>query len=158
VRWTEIGKRSLDDCLTDAFGIATDDCDGVFLSADIDACDPGHASEPGRLSREVCHRASCSTPRRMCMAAGPSGSTSSRCRPYDHAAITAALANRVVLEALIERPRLAAAAATAGPVSTSARDKDLDGSLRTGGVPEPPISDSTATCKYAPDRVCPGVK
>jgi agmatinase len=43
------------DCLTEAFGIATDDCDGVFLSVDIDVCDPGHAPgtgtpEPGGLT------------------------------------------------------------------------------------------------------------
>jgi agmatinase len=48
---TEIVQRGLRECLTEAFSIATDDCDGVFLSV-------------------------------------------------DHANITAALANRVVLEAL----------------------------------------------------------
>ena len=42
-------------CLTEAFAIAMDDCDGVFLSVDIDVCDPGHAPgtgtpEPGGLS------------------------------------------------------------------------------------------------------------
>src|SRR3982750_3123123 len=40
---------------TEAFGIATDDGDGVFLSVDIDVCDPGHAPgtgtpEPGGLT------------------------------------------------------------------------------------------------------------
>ncbi len=41
---TEIGARGLTECLTEAFGIAMDDCDGVFLSVDIDVChDPGHA-------------------------------------------------------------------------------------------------------------------
>jgi agmatinase len=34
----------------EAFGIAVDDCDGVFLSVDIDVCDPGHA--PGTGTRE----------------------------------------------------------------------------------------------------------
>jgi agmatinase len=52
---TEIGARGLTECLTEAFGIAMDDCDGVFLSVDIDVCDPGHAPgtgtpEPGGLT------------------------------------------------------------------------------------------------------------
>ena len=52
---TEIVHRGLDDCLTEAFAIATDECDGVFLSVDIDVCDPGHAPgtgtpEPGGLT------------------------------------------------------------------------------------------------------------
>jgi agmatinase len=44
---TEIGSRGLDECLTEAFSIATDECDGVFLSVDIDVCDPGHAPGTG---------------------------------------------------------------------------------------------------------------
>ena len=52
---TEIGHRGLDVCLTEAFATATDECEGVFLSVDIDVCDPGHAPgtgtpEPGGLS------------------------------------------------------------------------------------------------------------
>ncbi|MDT4944119.1 MAG: guanidinobutyrase, partial [Pseudonocardiales bacterium] len=52
---SEIGVRGLQECLTEAFGIAMDDCDGVFLSVDIDVCDPGHAPgtgtpEPGGLT------------------------------------------------------------------------------------------------------------
>ena len=52
---TEIGRRGLDACLTEAAAIAVDDCDGVFLSVDIDVCDPGHAPgtgtpEPGGLT------------------------------------------------------------------------------------------------------------
>jgi agmatinase len=43
---TEIGHRGLDACLTEAAGIATDECEGVFLSVDIDVCDPGHAPFP----------------------------------------------------------------------------------------------------------------
>ena len=67
---TEIVARGLDECLTEAFAIATDDCDGVFLSVDIDVCDPGHAPgtgtpEPGGLTarqlldavRRICLRA-----------------------------------------------------------------------------------------------------
>ena len=45
---TEIGARGLRECLTEAFGVATDDCEGVFLSVDIDVCDPGHAPGTGR--------------------------------------------------------------------------------------------------------------
>ena len=99
---TEIVHRGLDECLTEAFVIAMDDCDGVFLSVDIDVCDPGTLRAPARPSRAGSPPASCSTPY--------AGSASS-CRssaidvvevspPYDHADITAALANRVVLEAL----------------------------------------------------------
>jgi len=52
---TEIGKRGLEECLDEAFEIALDECDAVFLSVDIDVCDPGHAPgtgtpEPGGLS------------------------------------------------------------------------------------------------------------
>ena len=52
---TEIVHRGLQECLSEAFTIATDECDGVFLSVDIDVCDPGHAPgtgtpEPGGLS------------------------------------------------------------------------------------------------------------
>src|SRR4249919_3194787 len=52
---TEIGVRGIDDCLDEAFAIAVDDCDGVFLSVDIDVADPGHAPgtgtpEPGGLT------------------------------------------------------------------------------------------------------------
>src|SRR6201995_295931 len=52
---TEIVERGLPECLTEAFAIATDDCDGGFLSVDIDVCDPAHAPgtgtpEPGGLS------------------------------------------------------------------------------------------------------------
>ena len=75
----------------------------MFLSVDIDVCDPGHAPgtgtpEPGGLSaRAAARRGPPDLPR----AAGRRAWTSSRWRPpYDHADITAALANRVVLEAL----------------------------------------------------------
>ena len=58
---TEIVARGLDDCLTEAFEIALDDCDGVFLSVDVDVCDPGHAPgtgtpEPGGLSARAAAR------------------------------------------------------------------------------------------------------
>ncbi len=58
---TEIGKRGLDACLDEAFEIALDECDAVFLSVDIDVCDPGHAPgtgtpEPGGLSSRAAAR------------------------------------------------------------------------------------------------------
>ena len=40
--------------LDESFAIATDGCDGVFLSVDIDVCDPGHA--PGTGTRNTVHR------------------------------------------------------------------------------------------------------
>ena len=99
---TEIGHRGLAACLTEAFTIATDDCDGVFLSVDIDVCDPGHAPgtgtpEPGGLTaRELLDAV-----RRICLELPVVGiDVVEVSPPYDHADITAALANRVVLEAL----------------------------------------------------------
>jgi agmatinase len=99
---TEIGSRGLGTCLTEAFRIATDDCDGVFLSVDVDVCDPGHAPgtgtpEPGGLSaRELLDSV-----RRICRELPVVGIDIVEVSPpYDHAEITAALANRVALEAL----------------------------------------------------------
>ncbi|HEX6920342.1 MAG TPA: agmatinase [Actinomycetes bacterium] len=99
---TEIGRRGLDSCLDEAFGIATDDCDGVFLSVDIDVADPGHAPgtgtpEPGGLTA----RQLLDAVRRVCLELPVVGlDVVEVSPPYDHADITAALANRVVLEAL----------------------------------------------------------
>jgi agmatinase len=99
---TEIGRRGLPACLTEAFTIATDGCEGVFLSVDIDVCDPGHAPgtgtpEPGGLTaRELLDSV-----RRICLELPVVGlDVVEVSPPYDHADITAALANRVVLEAL----------------------------------------------------------
>jgi agmatinase len=99
---TEIVHRGLEECLTEAFGIAMDDCDGVFLSVDIDVCDPGHAPgtgtpEPGGLTaRELLDAV-----RRICLELPVVGmDVVEVAPPYDHAEITAALANRAVLEAL----------------------------------------------------------
>jgi agmatinase len=99
---TEIGHRGLDACLTEASAIATDECDGVFLSVDIDVCDPGHAPgtgtpEPGGLTA----RQLLDAVRRLCLELPVVGvDVVEVSPPYDHADITAALANRVVLEAL----------------------------------------------------------
>ena len=99
---TEIVARGLETCLTEAFEIATTDCEGVFLSVDIDVCDPGHAPgtgtpEPGGLSA----RQLLDAVRRICLELPVVGvDVVEVSPPYDHADITAALANRVVLEAL----------------------------------------------------------
>lgn len=99
---TEIVHRGLSECLTEAFAIALDDCDGIFLSVDIDVCDPGHAPgtgtpEPGGLSaRELLDSV-----RRICYELPVVGlEVVEVAPPYDHADITALLGNRVVLEAL----------------------------------------------------------
>ncbi|MFJ9543830.1 agmatinase [Streptomyces sp. NPDC101225] len=99
---TEIGERGLDACLTEAFGIAMDDCDGVFLSVDIDVCDPGHAPgtgtpEPGGLTA----RQLLDSVRRVAYELPVLGvDVVEVSPPYDHAEITSFLANRVVLEIL----------------------------------------------------------
>jgi agmatinase len=99
---TEIGKRGLEECLDEAFEIALDDCDAVFLSVDIDVCDPGHAPgtgtpEPGGLSS----RQLLDAVRRICRELPVAGiDVVEVSPPYDHAEITTFLANRVCLEAL----------------------------------------------------------
>jgi agmatinase len=99
---TEITERGLKECLTEAFGIALDDCDGVFLSVDIDVCDPGHAPgtgtpEPGGLtSRQLLDSV-----RRIAYELPVVGVDLVEVSPpYDHADVTSFLANRVVLEVL----------------------------------------------------------
>ena len=60
---TEVVAAGLDAVLDEAFAIATDDCDAVFLSVDVDVVDPGSA--PGHRharARRARARASCSTP------------------------------------------------------------------------------------------------
>ena len=99
---SEIVARGLDDVLAEAFRIALDDCDGVYLSVDVDVCDPGHAPgtgtpEPGGLSA----RQLLDCVRRICVELPVLGvEVVEVSPPYDHAEITAALGNRVVLEAL----------------------------------------------------------
>ena len=98
---TEIVTRGLDECLTEASAIAVDDCDGVYLSVDVAVCDPGHAPgtgipEPGGLSG----RQLLDAVRRLCHQLPVVGvEVVEVSPPYDHAEITAALGNRVVLEA-----------------------------------------------------------
>jgi agmatinase len=99
---TEIVARGFTECLTEAFAISTDDCDGVYLSVDIDVCDPGHAPgtgtpEPGGLSA----RQLLDAVRRICYELPVVGiDVVEVSPPYDHAEITSFLANRVVLESL----------------------------------------------------------
>ncbi|HWF40469.1 MAG TPA: agmatinase [Acidothermaceae bacterium] len=119
---TEIGARGLPTVLDEAFEIALDDCDAVFLSVDIDVCDPGHAPgtgtpEPGGLTaRELLDAV-----RRICRELPVAGvDVVEVSPPYDHAEITAMLANRVVLEALsgiAARRRDAATAVTFDPAT-----------------------------------------
>jgi agmatinase len=99
---TEIVRRGLDEVLTEAFTIATDDCDGVFLSVDIDVTDPGSAPgtgtpEPGGISpRDLLDAV-----RRIAIELPVVGMDVVEVSPpYDSADVTAFLANRVVLEAL----------------------------------------------------------
>jgi len=99
---TEIVSRGLESCLDEAFTLALDECDGVFLSVDIDVCDPSHAPgtgtpEPGGLSA----RQLLDAVRRTCVELPVVGvDVVEVSPPYDSAEITAFLANRVVLEAL----------------------------------------------------------
>jgi agmatinase len=98
----EVEARGLDVVLDEAFAIATDDCDAVFLSVDIDVVDPGSAPgtgtpEPGGLtSRQLLNAV-----RRIAMYLPLAGvDVVEVSPPYDHADITSYLGNRVVLEAL----------------------------------------------------------
>lgn len=124
---SEIVARGLDECLTEAFEIATDECDGVFLSVDIDVCDPGHAPgtgtpEPGGLTgRELLDAV-----RRVTYELPVVGvDVVEVSPPYDNADITSALANRVVRRCRAS-PGAAATGATgrggthAAPCSTGA--------------------------------------
>jgi agmatinase len=99
---TEVVSRGLDTCLTEAFAIALDDCDAVFLSVDVDVVDPGSAPatgtpEPGGLSsRELLDAV-----RRIAMELPLCGvDVVELSPPFDHAEVTAYLSNRIVLEAL----------------------------------------------------------
>ena len=99
---SEIVSRGLDAVLDEALALATDECDAIFLSVDVDVVDPGSAPgtgtpEPGGLtSRELLDAV-----RRIAMD-GPLGGMDivEVSPPYDHAEITAYLGNRIVLEAL----------------------------------------------------------
>jgi agmatinase len=98
----EIVRRGLDSVLEEAFAIAVDDCDGVFVSVDVDVVDPGMAPgtgtpEPGGFtSRQLLDAV-----RRIAIELPVLGMDVVEVSPpYDAAEITAFLANRVVLEML----------------------------------------------------------
>jgi agmatinase len=100
---SEIVRRGLDECLDEAFAIAVDECDGVFLSVDVDVVDPGMAPgtgtpEPGGLtSRQLLDAV------RRCAIELPvvGMDVVELSPPYDGPGeVTAFLANRVVLECL----------------------------------------------------------
>jgi agmatinase len=99
---TEIHHRGLNKVLDESFATLTNECDGVFLSVDIDVVDPGMAPgtgtpEPGGMtSRELLEAV-----RRICLELPIVGIDIVEVAPaFDTADITAMLANRVVLEAL----------------------------------------------------------
>jgi agmatinase len=98
----EVVSRGLHACLTEAMEIAINDCDGVFLSVDVDVVDPGAAPgtgtpEPGGLTT----RQLLDSVRRIAMEVPLAGvDVVEVSPPYDHADVTAYLGNRVVLEAL----------------------------------------------------------
>lgn len=99
---TEIHHRGLKTVLDESFATLIDECDGVFLSVDIDVVDPGMAPgtgtpEPGGMtSRELLEAV-----RRICFELPIVGiDVVEVAPPFDSADITAILANRVVLEAL----------------------------------------------------------
>ena len=99
---SEVVRRGLDDVLDEAFAIAVDDCEGVFVSVDVDVVDPGMAPgtgtpEPGGFtSRQVLDAV-----RRIAIELPVLGMDVVEVSPpYDGAEITAFLANRVVLEML----------------------------------------------------------
>ena len=99
---SEIVERGLDAVIDESLAIASDECDAIFLSVDVDVVDPGSAPgtgtpEPGGLtSRQLLDAV-----RRIAME-GPLGGMDvvEVSPPYDHAEITAYLANRIVLEVL----------------------------------------------------------
>ncbi len=98
----EVVQRGLDVVLEEAFRIAVDDCDGVFVSVDLDVVDPGMAPgtgtpEPGGITG----RQLLDAVRRIAIELPVVGvDVVEVAPPYDSAEITAFLANRVVLEML----------------------------------------------------------
>jgi agmatinase len=99
---TEVVARGLDACLDEAFAIATDQCDAVFLSVDVDVVDPGSAPgtgtpEPGGLTP----RQLLDAVRRVGMELPVAGvDIVELSPPYDSAEVTAYLGNRIALEVL----------------------------------------------------------
>jgi agmatinase len=104
IRWhrmDEVWERGADAVIGDVVG-STGGLDHVFLSVDIDVCDPAYAPgtgtpEPGGMHARDLLRAV----RRICTELPVAGMEVVEVSPpYDHAEITALLAHRVVLEGL----------------------------------------------------------
>ncbi len=99
---SELTSRGIDTCLTEVFAVAADGCEGVFLSVDVDVVDPGSAPatgtpEPGGLSP----RQLLDAVRRAAMELPVVGvDIVELSPPFDHAEVTAYLANRIALEAM----------------------------------------------------------
>jgi agmatinase len=97
----EISVRGMDAVMDDVVEEARS-AEHMFLSFDIDVCDPGFAPgtgtpEPGGISAREALRAV----RRLAYEVGLAGmEVVEVCPPYDHADVTAMLAHRLVLEAL----------------------------------------------------------
>lgn len=99
---TEITRRGVDECIAESMKIASKNVDGIFLSIDVDVCDPAYmpatgTPEPGGItSIELLHSI-----RKICLELPIVGIDIVELSPaYDHADISALLANRAVLEAL----------------------------------------------------------
>ncbi|MGH9104422.1 MAG: agmatinase [Acidimicrobiales bacterium] len=98
----EVVERGLGACLDEVFERALDGCDAAFLSVDIDVVDPGMAPgtgtpEPGGLTGRQLLDAVRRCATELPLAGADVVEVSP---PYDHAEVTAYLANRVVLEVL----------------------------------------------------------
>ena len=105
MRWfemTEVVQRGIDDCLDEALEVVADDCDGVFLSVDVDVVDPGMAPGTGTPeSGGLTSRQLLDAVRRIGMESNLLGmDVVEVAPPYDTSDVTALLANRVVLETL----------------------------------------------------------
>ena len=105
MRWyemTEVVERGLDECLTEALERACDDCDGVFLSVDVDVVDPGMAPGTGTPeSGGLTSRQLLDAVRRIGRESNLLGmDVVEVAPPYDQSEVTALLGNRVVLETL----------------------------------------------------------
>jgi formimidoylglutamase len=105
MRWhtmAEIEERGFEPVVRDGIAEALDGPDAVYLSVDIDVVDPGAAPgtgtpEPGGLAPFQLLRAVRLIAREVELAGMD---VTEVCPPYDHADVTAALANRCLLEAL----------------------------------------------------------
>jgi formimidoylglutamase len=103
MRWhtmAEIEERGFDTVLRDGIAEALDGADAVYLSVDIDVVDPGSAPgtgtpEPGGLAPHQLLRAVRLIARDVEVVAMD---VTEVCPPFDHADVTAALANRCILE------------------------------------------------------------